>query len=250
MTTALIITLALTFVVGISLGMLGSGGGILLLPLLVYVGGIDPHEAIVITLAVVAVLSAIGAVLHARHGHLHKRAVKLMAVPGLLGAAAGSQLTHLVPDHVLMLIFGLVLLIVGVTMYLRRDREGCGDGCRVQRCMSIGLGVGLLTGFLGVGGGFIIVPSLVLLAGVDMKPAIGASLAIIAINATAGLLVHLTQVHMDWALAGMLLLAALGGLVLGELTGDHMPERALRRVFAALILVVGVTVIALNIPTP
>jgi hypothetical protein len=246
MDPTLLLPLSLILLVGISLGLLGSGGAIFTLPILVYLAGVPAHQAVGITSAAIGVSSAIGAGLHARHGHVHWPAVWMMGPAGIVGALVGSQFTHFFTAGGIQAIFAGVMLVVGVTLIRQRAEPACGHGCRVRRCMPIGFGVGAMTGFLGVGGGFLIMPSLVYLAGVETKHAVGASLAIIALNATAGLLGHLTRIDIDWRLTGLVLAAILGGLLIGELLCDHLSARLLRRIFAWLITAVALALLAID----
>lgn len=246
MNYSLLISLTLIVLVGVSLGMLGSGGAIFTLPILVYLAGVSTHEAVGITTAVICVSSALGALLHARQKHVHWPAVWMMGPTGVGGALIGSQFTHLVTEPALKALFAGVMLTVGLTMIRRRAEPACGHGCRVRRCMPIGFGVGLLTGFLGVGGGFLIMPSLVYLAGVETKHAVGASLAIIAINAAAGLLGHLYLVQIDWKLTGLTLAAILIGLLAGYQLCEYISASVLRRIFAWLVTTVAVILLILD----
>ncbi|WP_197525418.1 sulfite exporter TauE/SafE family protein [Pseudobythopirellula maris] len=130
----------------------------------------------------------------------HLKASVLFAAAGTIGAYVGSFLTSLVSQQVLLGCFAALMLVTGAAM-IRRDAErGQSAQCRLWPCLLIGASVGVLTGFLGVGGGFLIVPALVLLAGIETKNAVGASLAIIALNSVGGLIRQLQQVSLDWRL--------------------------------------------------
>lgn len=226
------IALALAALIGLSLGLLGSGGSIVTLPVLVYVIHIPAHDAVAMTLVIVGAVSLLGAALHWRNGHFHPRAVLLLGFTGMVGAYFGSELTHRVPARVLMLIFAALMLVVGVLM-LRRNELVCdGERCYPVRCLSIGAAVGALTGFLGVGGGFLIVPALVLLAGIDTKKAVGSSLGIIALNSASGLAGQLRFARLDWGVTAEFLVAALLGMWLGSLAMGRISQTALRTVFA------------------
>lgn len=226
------LALALAALIGLSLGLLGSGGSIITLPVLVYLMGVEAHDAVPMTLVVVGAVSLVGAALHWRNGHFHARAVVLLGFTGMVGAYFGSELTHRVPANVLMLLFGALMLVVGVLM-LRRSELVCDEEhCYPIRCLSIGAAVGALTGFLGVGGGFLIVPALVLLAGIDTKKAVGASLGIIALNSASGLLGQLRFAHLDWTLTAEFLVVALLGMWLGSRAMGRISQAGLRTVFA------------------
>lgn len=235
----MIAALVLTVAVGVVLGTMGSGGSIVMVPVLVYVAGLTPGDAVVVSLAVVGSTSLLGAWLRLRAGQFHWRAVKFLSLTGVAGALVGARGTHLVDPQILMLLFALLMLVVGTSMVRARGSADRVPRCRPVLCMSIGAVIGVLTGFLGVGGGFMIVPALIFLAGIDTASAIGASLAIIAINSFGGLLGHLDAVSTLWGDALLYLLAAVAGMLAGARLGTNLPERTLQKGFGALVLAVG-----------
>jgi uncharacterized membrane protein YfcA len=241
------VALALAALIGLTLGALGSGGAILATPVLVYVAGISAHDAVVMTLAIVGITSLLGAYMHYRCRNYHLRATALLGMTGVAGAYLGSGGTRLVGERTLLLIFAAVMVIVGAAM-LRSRPVGLGsDDCSPARCLSLGFGVGLLTGFLGIGGGFLIVPALTLLAGIDTKRAVGASLSIIAINSAAGLAGQLRYAELDWRTTLSFLAFTIAGMLLGVRLSGRMPERTLRTAFGLMTLCVGAVVTALNL---
>ncbi|MFN8643933.1 MAG: sulfite exporter TauE/SafE family protein [Candidatus Binatia bacterium] len=240
----MLLALLLTVVVGLVLGTMGSGGSIVMVPLLVYVAGLTPGDAVVVSLAVVGGTSALGAWLRHRRGRLHWRAVGFLSSTGIAGAALGAQFTHLVAPRALMLAFAALMLAVGATMVRGRRDSGRVPSCRPLLCLSIGAVIGVLTGFLGVGGGFLIVPALIFFAGIDMPSAIGASLAIIAINALGGLLGHLDAAAGLWRDALLYLAVAVAGMLAGARVGLDLPERTLQRGFGAIVLATGAAIAA------
>ncbi|MEO8601361.1 MAG: sulfite exporter TauE/SafE family protein [bacterium] len=242
MSGATLIALVLAVAVGLSLGMLGGGGAVLTLPILVYVAGIGVRQAVVISLVVVGGTSLVAAVVHGRRGHIHAKAAALFGVTGMLAAYFGSSLTDAVPERALLLTFASLMLIVGVAMLRERPERPAAAQCRTWPCIGIGTVVGALTGFLGVGGGFLVVPALVLFAGIETRIAIGTSLAVIAFNAAAGLLGHLRHGAIDWSLALAFLAFALVGMTAGLRLSRHAPGAALRRAFAWLIIALGVVI--------
>jgi hypothetical protein len=202
----------LTLAVGVVRGTMGSGGAIVMVPVLVSVAGRAPGEAVVISLAVVG------------------------------GTLVGARATHLVAPQLLMLLFAALMLVVGATMV-----RGCGASdrvptCRPVLCMSIGAVIGLLTGFLGVGGGFMIVPALIFLAGIETASAIGASLEVISINSSGGLLGHLAAVPPLWRTALLYLLVAVAGMLVGARLGIAISGRTLQRAFGAMVIAVGAAI--------
>ena len=186
MTGGMVLSLALAVLIGVTLGALGGGGSVLTLPIFVFVAGIPAQEAVAMSMVVVGGTSLFGAVLHWRNGNFHAKAALLFAATGVAGAFGGSFLTHMVSQRVLLGIFAVLMLVTGIAMIRKRVEKSDERRCRIWPCLMIGATVGVLTGFLGVGGGFLIVPALVLFAGIETKAAVGSSLAIIALNSVGG----------------------------------------------------------------
>jgi hypothetical protein len=247
MTFGLALALVLAIVIGLSLGMLGGGGAIVTLPVLVYVAGIPTQQAVGMSIAVVGATSLIGSVVQYLRGHFHVQATVLFTLTGMVGAYFGAGLTHLLPPSVLLLLFACLMLVVGGVMLRgRRATDGTGE-CRPLRCLMIGAAVGVLTGFLGVGGGFLLVPTLVFFAGLDMRRAVGSSLAIIALNSIAGLVGHLRYTALDWGLTASFLVVALIGMWLGLALAGRIPEQTLRKLFAGFVLAVAGVLLITNV---
>jgi uncharacterized membrane protein YfcA len=141
--------LALAALIGISLGVLGSGGSIITLPVLVYVAGVPAQEAIGMSLAIVGATSLFGAFRQFRRGNFHSRAVLLFSATGIVGAFLGSQASHLLSKQALLLSFAAIMLIVGFMMLSGWPRLKTGAVCTVRPCLIVGFVVGVLTGFLG-----------------------------------------------------------------------------------------------------
>jgi uncharacterized membrane protein YfcA len=239
--------LLLSAVIGLSLGLIGAGGSIITVPLLVYVMRVHPHQAVGMSLAVVGSTALVGAGMHALRGAVSLRAALLFAAGGVLGALGGSRLTYLVSPQTLLLIFAALMFTVAVLM-LRDKRPDEARAASVPRALAAGLGVGVLTGFLGVGGGFLIVPALVLFGGLTMKQAVGTSLLVIAMNSAAGFVGHLGYGEFDLRLG-----ALVGGMaILGALAGTQLSGRisapALRRGFAWFVAAVAVFLLVKNLP--
>ena len=238
-----IIALLLAVLIGVSLGALGSGGSIVTLPILVYVAGVAPKAAVGMSMAIVGGTSLIGSYFHWRIGNFLPRPALIFGVTGILGAYLGSTATHLISSSLLMLLFAALMVVVGVRMLaghqaLLLPRASCS----ISRCIPSGFAVGLVTGFLGVGGGFVIVPALVWFAGLDARRAIGTSLGIIAVNSAAGLAGQLRFTHWDWSLTGEFLVCSLLGMGLGIPIARRAPERMLRKAFAVAVLGVAVAI--------
>ncbi|MCL6505562.1 MAG: sulfite exporter TauE/SafE family protein [Bryobacteraceae bacterium] len=233
------VAMLLTGLVGLSLGLLGSGGSIVAVPVLVYAAGIPVRNAVAMSLAIVGGTSLVGALQQYRRRRLHLRAMLYFVAAGAVGAYLGAGLTHRVPPPVLMLLFAVVMLAVGASMLRARGDYPAQGRCRPLRCLLAGLAVGALTGFLGVGGGFLIVPALVLVAGLEMGAATGTSLAIIALNCAAGLVGQWSHAPPDVRLTLAFLGTALLGLQAGLRLAGRLSDRGLRRTFASCVMIAG-----------
>ncbi|MFC3688857.1 sulfite exporter TauE/SafE family protein [Aquipuribacter hungaricus] len=239
------LVLLLAVAVGVSLGLLGGGGSILAVPLLVYVAGLDSKEAIATSLFVVGVTSLAALVPHARAGRVRWRTGLVFGAAAMVGAYAGGRLAAFIPGTVLLIAFSLMMLATAVAMIRGRREMKEHDGqMRVGLVLAEGGVVGLVTGMVGAGGGFLVVPALVLLGGLPMSIAVGTSLLVIAMKSFAGLGGYLASVQIDWGLAAAVTAAAVLGSVLGgTLTGRIAPD-TLRRGFGWFVVVMGVFVLA------
>jgi uncharacterized protein len=159
MTVHLLAGLVLSSVIGVSLGMIGGGGSIITVPVLVYVLGVEAHQAVAMSLAVVGATSLIGTALHYRNGNVVLKTGALFGGAGVIGAYFGSHLTYLVSQRVLLLAFAGLMLVTGVLLLAKRQRNHDDNDpppIDPQKIFGAGLFLGILTGFLGVGGGFLI----------------------------------------------------------------------------------------------
>jgi uncharacterized membrane protein YfcA len=249
MQTGLAIGVVLSALIGVSLGLLGGGGSIITLPILVYVIGVPPHEAVGMSLAVVGATSLVAAAMHHREGRVDVRVGILFAVAGFATAFFGSRITHLLAPEALLLAFAAVMIIVGALM-LRGGgtAEAAPHGRSALRAIGAGAGVGLLTGVLGVGGGFLIVPALLFFGGVAMREAVGTSLVVIAANCAAGLAGHLRYESIDPGVTALVTAAAIAGSIIGSLLSGRVSPFALRKAFAFAILAVAVFLVSQNVP--
>jgi uncharacterized membrane protein YfcA len=252
MTRQLVAGFALTGLVGASLGLLGAGGSIIMLPVLVYVVGVDPHAAVPLSLAIVGTTSLVGVAVHAKSGDIRWGTALLVGGAALGGTYLGSRLTSLVPGSVLLLTFGLLLVLVGFRMWRSPDRNEnvTTTPQRPPLMLAVGSFVGLLTGFLGVGGGFLIVPALVKVGGLGMCPAIRTSLVVIAMSSVAGVGAHLAHGNgpsVEFVIP--LTIAAVVGMMAGSHTARYVNGEQLRRGFAGFVTTVGSVLIFVNGPT-
>lgn len=250
MTGMIALTVVLAVFVGIALGLLGGGGSILTVPLLAYVAGMDAKQAIATSLLVVGVTSAVGAVSHARAGRVQWRTGLIFGGAGMAGAYLGGLLARFIPGTVLLIGFALMMIATAVAMLKgRKNVVSTGPSHRlpVPKILAEGLVVGLVTGLVGAGGGFLVVPALALLGGLPMPIAVGTSLIVIAMKSFAGLGGYLSSVHIDWAVALAVTAAAVVGALIGaRLTAKVEPE-ALRKAFGWFVLAMSSVILAQEI---
>lgn len=241
------LAVALSVLVGLSLGLLGGGGSILMVPILVYVAGLDPKTAIATSLVVVGTTSAIAAGSHARAGRVRWRTALVFGLAGMVGAYSGGRIAELVPGDRLLLAFTAVMLVTATAMIRGRRSVDVADAPRelpVVKVLALGASVGLVTGFVGAGGGFVVVPALVLLGGLPMGAAVGTSLVVIAMNSFAAFAGYLSVVHVDWSLALWVTVAAVAGSVVGVRLAGGVPHDTLRRAFGWFVVAMAVLVLA------
>ncbi|WP_284663860.1 sulfite exporter TauE/SafE family protein [Myxococcus sp. SDU36] len=244
--------LAGALLVGLLLGLLGGGGSILTVPLLIYVLDVEPRTAIAMSLVVVGVTSASGAVLHARAGRVRWRTALVFGAGGMGGAFLGGRLNpHLAPGTLLLLFAG-VMVAAAVAMLRRREAAPAvtsGPPLPTARVLAQGVAVGVLSGLVGAGGGFLIVPALSL-AGLAMPVATATSLVVIALQCAAGLVGHLGHLDLPWQLTGEVLLAALTGSLVGGRLAGRVPPALLRKGFAVFVLATATFLLGAQAPAP
>ncbi|MEZ5459038.1 MAG: sulfite exporter TauE/SafE family protein [Steroidobacteraceae bacterium] len=234
--------------VGISLGLLGAGGSILTVPVLVYLADVPEKLAITSSLAIVAAISGAGAVPFARRGDIVWRSVLLFGLPGMAGAALGARLAHGLSASVQLTIFALVMLWAAYGM-LRNPSAQAGEANPERRRPSLrivadGLAIGAMTGVIGVGGGFLILPALTLLGGLALRTAIGTSLVVIALNALVGFVAHLiadaSQLRqLDTVLLATFIAIGVAGSLTGQYVGGRLPQQQLRRMFGIVLVLLA-----------
>jgi uncharacterized membrane protein YfcA len=245
----LVLAAALSLAIGVILGMLGGGGAILTLPMLVYAVGVEPKAAIATSLFVVGATSMAGSTVHARAGTVRWKVGTIFGLAAMIGAYAGGRVAHLVPGGVLLVLFG-ALMVVTATAMLKGRSAGAREpeALRVGRALALGATVGFVSGLVGAGGGFLIVPALTLFGGLAIREAIGTSLLVIALQSFAGFAGHITHVHLDWTLVLVIAATSLAGSVLGAVLGAKVSPHGLRRGFAWLVLAMGLFMFFKQLP--
>jgi uncharacterized membrane protein YfcA len=270
------LVLPIGLLIGLSLGALGGGGSILTVPALVYLLGQDPRHATTNSLLIVGLTSLTALVPHARRGHVRVGQGLAFGALGTAGSLAGSALSARVPAAVLLSGFAVLLAVVAVLM-LRRSRAArpgeAGPGgagaahastgpvlalrpwrCSCPRAAKVvvtATAVGLLTGFFGVGGGFVLVPALVLALSFPMTVAVGTSLLVIAVNSATALAARMSSgaSGLHWGLVVTVTVAAVAGSLAGGRLAARLEPRHLTRAFGVLLLAVAVYTAARSVPT-
>ena len=258
--------LGLGLLVGLVIGALGGGGSILTVPLLVFVIGLSAQQATSASLVIVGITAIVASMSYARSGHTQWRTSLLLATAGVPASVLGSHLNRLVDENVLLLAFSGLMLVAATGMTLRSAhvhasddqpgtdplRSGSGGTVtavrppqqqsrrgRALKLVAAGLTIGFLTGFLGVGGGFIIVPVLVVALDLAMPVAVGTSLLVIALNSGVALLARAGQGGFAWEIVVPFTLTAVAASLLGKQISDRLPAVILTRAFAALLVLVA-----------
>ncbi|QRN97149.1 sulfite exporter TauE/SafE family protein [Archangium violaceum] len=246
--------IAASLLIGVLLGLLGGGGSILTVPLLVYILGVEPKTAIAMSLVVVGLTSASAAVMHARAGRVRWRTALVFGAGGMLGAFLGGRVARFLPSGVLLLLFAAVMLAAAVAMLRRKETPPPSDvpadepvRLPVPRVLAQGAAVGVLSGLVGAGGGFLIVPALVLV-GLPTPIAMATSLVVISLQCAAGLLGHLGHVDLPWGLTTAVLATAIAGSFLGGRLAGRVSPGSLRKGFGGFVLGTACFMVAKQMP--
>lgn len=263
----LLLTLSFGALVGFSLGLTGGGGAIFAVPLLVYGLGVPAREAVGVSLLTVGCTSLIGFLQRARRKMVEFPTGVLFAVAGMVGAPFGAALADKIPEALLLGMFAILMIVVATRMWLKAQEpaarlailadDNAGPTCRrdpegklrlTSQCAMVlgivGLGAGVLSGMFGVGGGFIIVPALVIFSGMGMQRAIGTSLLVITLISASGTASHLLAgKDLSLSTAGVFTGGSLAGLFAGSALAQRLAGPVLQKVFAAAIVFVAVYVL-------
>lgn len=239
--------------VGFVLGLVGGGGSIIAVPLLLYVVGVSsPHLAIGTSAIAVSLSALSNLVNHARRGTVKWPCAVTFSAAGIAGAWAGSSIAMRVPGEHLLALFGALMVIVGIVMLLRKDAEGNPDirlsfstaRQLLPLLLAIGFAVGALSGFFGIGGGFLIVPGLMLATGMPIAFAIGTSLVAITVFGATTAANYAISGLVDWRIAGLFIAGGVVGGLLGTFAGSRLAGRkgTLAMVFAVFVILIGIYV--------
>ncbi|HCD51982.1 MAG TPA: sulfite exporter TauE/SafE family protein [Balneolaceae bacterium] len=242
--------------IGLSLGLLGSGGSILTVPVLVYLVGEPDKVAIAESLGIVAGISLVGALPYAVQKEVDWKSVFFFGIPGMIGTYGGAAISAYISGTTQLLIFGVVMLLAAYFMIKgkRSDLEEVKEHKRAPIWLLVGEGliVGVLTGLVGVGGGFLIIPALVLLGGLDMRIAVGTSLFIIAAKSMMGFYKYLDvleseHLQVNWELVGIFALIGIVGSYVGNKLSKKIPQTTLKRGFGFFLILMGIFILYTNI---
>lgn len=237
------IPLLLALPIGGTLVLLGAGGSILTVPLLVYGLGLGVREAAGTSLLVVGLVALAGAWPQRRRIRL--RVGVVFGLAGALGAIPGAWLNHHVPPALVLAGFGATVLVVALRM--TRPLPAPRDGTHAAAALVAGFAGGVATGFFGVGGGFLIVPALTVLLGLDMRAAVATSLLVIALNSLGALAAHAAYGTVVWSIGVEVAVAALLGAALAWPLGPRISQRALQRAFVVCLIFLGAGILAQGI---
>lgn len=258
-------------IIGMMLGLLGSGGSILTVPVLVYLAGHHSKVAIAESLLIVGIVSFLGVFPYAWSRKVDWRSVVYFGIPGMAGTYAGAWLAGFVSGAFQLVLFSGVMLLAAVLMFRNTEStfqnveitEHSADASEVHRpgqqhaiwkIVFEGVVVGIITGLVGVGGGFLIVPALVLLGGLSMHMAVGTSLAIITLKSLSGFYKYMDvlnelQLSINWTTVLMFIVVGGVGAAIGKQWSNHIQAGTLRRVFAVFLVVMGVFIMAKELPS-
>lgn len=240
------VAMGLSVLIGVSLGLFGGGGSILTTPILMYALGLEPKVAIATSLVIVGVTSLFGVFQRMRTSDVEWSMGLTFGLAGMLGAGAGGTLARVIPDRALLVMFALMMIGTAIAMFRGRRSSAAEHGGERHPLWQIGLqgvGFGVVTGLIGAGGGFLVVPALALLGGLPMRKAVGTSLLVIALNCAAGFAAHARHVTVDFALAAEMSGAAIVGSFLGGMLIAFVAPDTLRRAFAVFVMVLGAFVL-------
>jgi len=240
--------------IGITLGLLGSGGSILTVPVLNYVVGQETKVAIAGSLMIVGIISLFSMIPYAKQKLVDWRTVVLFGVPGMVGAMAGAWSAHFVSDAMQMLIFTALLLVASYLMFkpMKLDDEPH-EPRAFYKILIDGFIVGGVTGLVGVGGGFLIIPALVLLGGLSMRMAVGTSLVIITAKSFAGFVGYMPVLEelnlaVDWNIIAIFSAIGIVGGWIGHKMSAKIDQQTLKKGFAMFMILMGLFILYKNIP--
>lgn len=241
----LIATGLLSLAIGVVMGLFGGGGSVLSVPMLLYVTRLEARAAIAVSLFMVSSASAVGAVVHARSGSVQLRPAVAFGLAAMALAFVGGWAARFVPSWLLLGLFATLMLVTSLRM-LRSEPRTRAEPLPYSKVRLVGAGAatGLVSGLIGAGGGFLVVPALIYLAGLSVHEAVGTSLLVITFSSAAGFMGHVTHVDLEPRLLAVVTLPGLVGVVSGARLARRVPPARLRRAFGVLVLALGIFLLA------
>lgn len=241
------LAIALAAAIGFTMGLLGGGGSIIVVPALTYLMGFDTKSAVVTSLAVVGLAAAAGALASFSRGTLPVLPAVIVGLTTMIGAYGGARIGALLADATQMAILAAVMIAAGAGMAYQSLRasesQAPSVAARPVLLGATGIGLGVVTGMVGVGGGFLIVPALVIAGGLQMRDAASASLLAIALGTAAGLAGYAGRVPLAWGFVLPFAAVAALGTIMGGLVAHRVPHRLLQRIFASAVITIAVYIL-------
>lgn len=242
---------SLATLIGLSLGLMGGGGSILTVPILVYAMDMDPKLSIALSLAIVGATSLIGVYGHAKNKNIDLRTAMVFGPFAMGGTFLGAKLSQFMSGQAQLILFAFIMLLASVFMLRKKKGEGENEEehpkkLNIPLIAAEGIFVGIVTGLVGVGGGFLIVPALVLLSGLSMKRAVGTSLLIISLKSFAGFAGYIGLVEIPWAFLAKFTAFSGVGILIGSNLVKYVSQQKLKKAFAIFLIVMGIFILYKN----
>jgi uncharacterized membrane protein YfcA len=242
---------ALATLIGVSLGLLGGGGSILTVPILVYVLGMEAKLSIALSLAIVGATSLIGCISHYKKGNINLKVAGIFGPIAMAGTFLGAKIAKYMSGSTQLIVFAIIMLLASFFMFRGKkgevhEDENAPKEMNYALIAVEGIIVGIITGIVGVGGGFLIVPALVLLAHIGMKEAVGTSLLIIALKSFAGFVGYMGQVTVPWGFLGIFIIFTGIGIIVGSKLIHYISQEKLKKVFAIFLVIMGCVILYKN----
>ncbi len=239
---------SLATLIGLSLGLLGGGGSILTVPILVYAMDMDPKLSIALSLAIVGATSLIGVFGHYKNQNIDFKIALIFGPVAMLGTFVGAKLSQYLSGSTQLILFSLIMIIASFFMFKGRDENVSekDKDLNIPLIITEGIVVGIITGLVGVGGGFLIVPALVLLAGLSMKKAVGTSLLIISLKSFAGFAGYITIMEIPWEFLAKFTAFSGAGILIGSHLVKFVPQKTLKKSFAVFLVIMGIFILYKN----
>lgn len=247
----MIVGYLLATLIGFSLGIMGGGGSILTVPILVYVLKMDPKLSIALSLAIVGLTSLVGVINHFRAKNINLRVAALFAPFAMVGTFLGAKISKFMSGEFQLILFAIIMLMASILMIKgRKETEGEEEKeIKIPLLGAQAIVVGIVTGLVGVGGGFLIVPALVLLTGLSMKRAVGTSLFIISLNSFSGFAGYLGLVEVDWSFLLKFSSFSILGILVGSQLVQFISQKVLKKSFGVFLIFMGIFILYKNAST-